>query len=353
MKIAITQWFNRYLSDPQAAYLLLFIVLGVLVVSTLGDMLAPLLTSIVIAYLLDWPVTWLQKLRCPHSLAVLIIFILFIAIIVLTLLGILPLLSKQVSNLVVDLPHIITRLQAMVATIPQWLPFVKPAQIDTALTHLDAQISQSGQMLLSQTLAILPSIMSAVVYLVMVPLLVYFFLHDKKQICGWLGKRFVPQQRQALLAVWGEVHIQIGNYIRGKVVEAIIVTIVTYIVFIILGLKYSLLLAALIGLSVFIPYIGAIVVTLPVVIVGVMQWGWSSHFLYLMLAYAAIIILDGNVLAPLLFAEAVSLHPIAIIIAVLIFGGIWGFWGIFFAIPLAALVNAIIRFWPRVKVVGK
>ncbi len=95
-----------------------------------------------------------------------------------------------------------------------------------------------------------------------------------------------------------------------------------------------------------IPFVGAAVVTLPVAMVAYFQWGWSSEFIYLMLAYTAIQALDGNVLVPLLFSEAVNLHPVAIILAVLVFGGLWGFWGVFFAIPLATLVKAILYAWP-------
>ena len=64
------------------------------------------------------------------------------------------------------------------------------------------------------------------------------------------------------------------------------------------------------------------------------------------MAYLVIQALDGNLLVPLLFGEVVSLHPVAIIVAILVFGGLWGFWGVFFAIPLATLVNAILRAWP-------
>jgi len=65
-----------------------------------------------------------------------------------------------------------------------------------------------------------------------------------------------------------------------------------------------------------------------------------------MIAYAVIQALDGNLLVPLMFSEVVNLHPVAIILAILIFGGLWGFWGIFFAIPLATLVKAVINAWP-------
>ncbi|NAX01526.1 AI-2E family transporter, partial [Vibrio sp. V34_P3A8T189] len=71
------------------------------------------------------------------------------------------------------------------------------------------------------------------------------------------------------------------------------------------------------------------------------QWGLTPQYYTLLIAYFIIQILDGNVLVPILFSEAVNLHPVAIIIAVLVFGGLWGFWGVFFAIPLATLVKAV------------
>ncbi|CAN0599704.1 unnamed protein product, partial [Laminaria digitata] len=97
---------------------------------------------------------------------------------------------------------------------------------------------------------------------------------------------------------------------------------------------------------VIIPYLGAALVTLPVLLVGFFQWGFTNEFYWLMAVYFVIQGLDGNVLVPLLFSEAVNLHPVAIILAVLFFGGIWGLWGVFFAIPLATLIKAVINAWP-------
>ncbi|MFA0674358.1 AI-2E family transporter, partial [Vibrio sp. 10N.222.51.A6] len=115
----------------------------------------------------------------------------------------------------------------------------------------------------------------------------------------------------------------------------------SYVTFAILDLRYSALLAVAVGFSVLIPYIGAAAVTVPVAIVGLFQWGLEPQFYWLLLAYGIIQALDGNVLVPVLFSEAVNLHPVAIIVAVLVFGGLWGFWGVFFAIPLATLVKAV------------
>jgi putative permease len=123
--------------------------------------------------------------------------------------------------------------------------------------------------------------------------------------------------------------------------------VISYVVFLVLGLNYAALLALLVGLSVLIPYIGATAVTVPVLLVGYVQWGYSGEFFWLFVAYGFIQFLDANLLVPLLFSEVVNLHPVAIIISVLFFGGIWGFWGVFFAIPLATMVKAVYSAWPR------
>ena len=90
-----------------------------------------------------------------------------------------------------------------------------------------------------------------------------------------------------------------------------------------------------------------VVVTIPVVIIGLVQWGVSSDFTYMIILYFVIQGLDANLLVPLLFSEAVNIHPVAIVAAVLFFGGIWGFWGLVFAIPLATLVKAIINAYSK------
>ena len=144
-----------------------------------------------------------------------------------------------------------------------------------------------------------------------------------------------------------EMNQQISNYIRGKVTEMIIVGVCTYIVFAVVGLNYALLLGVLVGLSVLIPYVGAVIVTVPVVLVGLFQWGLDSDFWTMFIAYLVVQGLDSNILVPILYSEAVNLHPLVIILSIIIFGGLWGFWGVFFAIPLATLIKAVIHSWPE------
>ena len=149
-----------------------------------------------------------------------------------------------------------------------------------------------------------------------------------------------------MMQIWQEMSMQIANYVRGKFVEIVILGMTVYISFVILGIKYAALLALLVGLSAVIPYIGAVVVTVPVIMLTYFQFGLGSDFVAVMIVFGIIQALDGYVLVPLLFSEAVNLHPVFIIVAVLFFGGIWGFWGVFFAIPLATFIKAIFNAWP-------
>ena len=147
--------------------------------------------------------------------------------------------------------------------------------------------------------------------------------------------------------IGAEMNLQMANYIRGKVLEIILAGVATYIFFKLFGLDYAALLAFLVGLSVIIPYFGLVAVSAPVVIIAWLQYGWTADFFYLLIGYAVIQGIDGLVVVPLLFSEAVNLHPIAIITAVLVFGSWWGLWGVFFAIPLATLVKAVMTSWPQ------
>ncbi|MBT4766527.1 MAG: AI-2E family transporter, partial [Methylococcales bacterium] len=213
---------------------------------------------------------------------------------------------------------------------------------------LQSEIIQYGQDVLSVSAASLVSVVTAVIFLILLPVVVFFLLKDKAKILVWFG-RFLPEERLLSLRVWKEVDIQIGRYIRGKFFEVLLLWTASFLTFSVIGLNYSMLLAVFMGLSVIIPYVGATLVTVPVLGVALFQWGFSSEFIYAAVAYSIIQAIDGVVLVPLLFSEAVNIHPIAIIVAILFFGGIWGMWGVFFAIPLATVVQAVLTAWPKVK----
>ena len=343
----LKNWFKRSFSDPQVVILGVFLIVGFAVIIGLGKWLAPMFASLVIAYLLEAVVSGLQKLGMFRMPAVIIVFLLFVTFLLFLLFGLVPIITRQLTQLVQQLPDYIAQGQILLKQLPQNYPqLVSEEQVNGIINQVGQEIAGVGQQALSWSLSSLGTLVTLVIYLVLLPVLVFFFLKDKELMVNWAAG-YLPKERTLVTKVWADAEVQIANYVRGKVSEIFIVGSVTYITFTILGLQYSALLATLVGFSVLIPYIGAAVVTIPIALIAFFQFGWSWGFGNIMIAYAVIQALDGNLLVPLLFSEVVNLHPVAIILAILFFGGLWGFWGIFFAIPLATLVQAVLKSWPR------
>ncbi len=342
----ISEWFNHRFSDPQAVMLSVLLLLGFGVVLILGNILAPVLASIVIAYLLDSLVKLLERFKVPRLLAVIIAFLLFVGILVLALFGLLPELSRQITQLAQLLPAMIAKGQDLLLQLPKTYPQAfSEQQVLEMIDGFRTKIAHLGEDIVSLSINSVVNLLTLTIYLVLVPILVFFFLKDSKDIGRWFAS-YLPEKRSVVAEVWEEMDAQLGNYVRGKVWEIAAVWLASYLVFIFLGLQFAMLLAFLVGISVIVPYVGAVLVTLPVALVAYFQWGWSSEFATLFISYLVIQGLDGNVLVPLLFSGVNNLHPVAIIVAVLVFGGIWGVWGVFFAIPLATLIRALVNAWP-------
>jgi putative permease len=316
----LRDWVQRYFSDEEA---------------------------VVLAYLMQGLVVTLERLRMPGGVAVGLVFSLFMGVLLVFIIVVVPLLWHQLITLFNELPGMLAKWQSLLLLLPERYPhLVSDEQVLQAIEVARGEIGKFGQWALTFSLSSLPLLVNIMIYLVLVPILVFFFLKDREMIGQWV-RGYLPRERALITRVAHEMNRQIANYIRGKVIEIFICGGVTYIGFVVLGLNYAALLALLVGVSVVVPYVGAVVVTVPVMLIALFQWGWSDQFIYLMAVYGIIQTLDGNVLVPLLFSEAVNLHPVAIICAVLLFGGLWGFWGVFFAIPLATLFKAVLDAWPR------
>ena len=343
----LRNWYKRSFSDPQAMGLFAILLFGFIAIYFFSDLIAPLLIAIVLAYLLEWPIQFLTKrLRFPRLLATILILCGFITFTIIIALFIIPNLWTQLTNLLSDLPHMFNKFNGWLLSLPERYPEVVDYQmVDTVFSTIRAKILGFGESALKMSLSSLMNLVSLGIYAFLVPLMIFFLLKDKRELMAGVS-RFLPRNRILAYKVWAEMQQQIANYIRGKLIEILIVTSVTYAIFLVFGLNYPLLLSVAVGLSVLVPYIGAVLVSIPVVLVAIFQFGDTHTFWYIVIAFVVSQLLDGNLLVPFLFSEAVNLHPLIIIISVLIFGGLWGFWGVFFAIPLATLIKAVINAWP-------
>lgn len=346
MKKLLNDFLDRYFHDEESIILLVLLVSGLAVLLFFGGVLAPLITAIIIAYLMQGLVNLLLRYGLSARISFVVVYTVFIGVFLLMLLYLLPRAWNQLRRLISELPNLISQWQASLLELPENYPnLFSEQQIREFIAVVRGELGGYGQSVLEYSLASIPSVIAWIVFIILVPILVFFVMKDKEQLVSWVGN-FLPRNRPLMRRIWLEMDQQIANYVRGKVVEIFIVGGVSFLLFEILGINYALLLSVLVGLSVIVPYIGATVITFPIAAVAYVQWGIGADFYTVLVAYGILQMLDGNVLVPVIFSEAVNLHPVAIIAAVLVFGGIWGLAGVFFAIPLATLIKAIVNSWP-------
>lgn len=325
------------------ALLLLF---AIFILAVLGSALSPFIVSVIFAYLLIGLNNRILTLGINEKFALCITFSIFLLAGLALLIWLAPILYQQIQSLITELPKWFSQLRIFISNLPNQYPdLVTTDQIASFLDNLSTQLLAVSQNFLRISILGIQNTLSIAVMLVLLPILVYFMLFDRKELIQSF-LTILPNNKNMLQKIWAEMDIQLSNYVRGKAFEILIVGLASAILFWSFGLKYTALLSVLVGLSVLIPYIGAFAVTVPVAVVAYLQFGFGYDFMLLLGLYIVLQVLDGNWLVPLLFSNAVKMHPVTIILAVFVFGGLFGFWGVFFAIPMATFLKAIINAWP-------
>ena len=333
-------------SNEETVIFSLAILLFFIVISFFGSILTPFMISIVVAYLLVGMQKKIQSYDVSANVALIITFSVFIITGAALLIWLVPLLYIQLQAFILDVPNLINNFLDFISGLPAKFPdLVSSEQISIFFQAVSEEISAIAQNIVKSSISGIQSAITFLLYIILFPILVYFFLFDRKNIIEGFIK-IIPGKREMLTNIWAEMDIQLSNYVRGKTIEIFIVGIAAAIIFASLGLKYSALLSVLVGLSVIIPYVGAFLVTIPIVIVGLLQFGLGTEFYLLIGLYLLLQALDGNLLVPIIFSETVKLHPVVIILAVFIFGSMFGFWGVFFSIPIATFIKAVWNAWP-------
>ena len=342
MQSLFNKFMQRFFSNEESVYFAILLIFSFFFIIFFGNVLLPVIISIVIAFLLNGFMTTLLRFNISQKLSLSITLIVFFGF-YLSLFMALPSIGTEINNLLQNLPTIVSSFQQ---TLIEMNNYFSEEDIDQIFANLSNQISVLLSSALGQLAGTVSLMFNAILYAIMIPLMVFFFLKDKSILLPF-ASIILPKENGFMQSVFTEMNDQLFNYVTGKFIEMLVVATASYILFASLGLPYAVLIAILVGLSVIIPIFGAILVTIPVVLIGLYEWGLTENFYWLLGFYLLIQVLDGNVLVPILFSTRNNLHPVVIIIAVLFFGGIWGFWGLFFAIPLATFIKAIINSWPE------
>ena len=341
--------YRTYLADQDSGLVLFILLLAAVVFYYLGAYLLPFFIAVFVAFLLNEVVTLLRNRGAPHILAVLVTFFIFLGVTSIIIFLILPLLWERSVAFLDAFPDIIQQISKWFYLLPESYPqFFSKEDIDGFINLVRQQIIDYGGGIVTSSLTSINQIVSFFIYCILVLAMVFFILKDYDKLMNYLAQ-FLPKEHKLMARLGKKMKAEMIRYIAGKLIEMAIVFVVSWIVFLVLGLNFSFLLAIAVGVSVIIPYVGAALVTFPVVLVAYAQFGAEGMFYYVVAAYLILQVLDGYVLVPLLFSELVNLHPVSVILAILIFGSLWGIWGVAFAIPLATFIKALFQYWPRVR----
>lgn len=374
MLTLLRNWYLRHFSKPGTVEFAIVLIVCFLIVYYLMWLVGPIVIAICIAYILDFFVVYLEKkLNFKRNFASIIVMTSFIAIALMLLILVVPLIIKQAAefyNTILILGDNVAgalhleqntgkdakNIDALIAQNIYYIIESMPDPLPSMLTEESfgqyiTQIRTAAMAFLAGLMRnnLMPSVINVftfLLYLVVVPIFTFLILYNKYSIKNNIKTYILPQNQNIINQFWPRLNNQIQGYIRGKILHIIIITIVNTLAFSLFNLNYAFLLGLGVGLSVVIPYVGAVIIVVPVISIALFQFGLSSTFAWLLVVYTIIQLVDSNVLTPLLFSKTSNLDALSILTAILIFGGLWGFWGVFFAIPLATFIKTIITQWP-------
>lgn len=344
----INKLFNKLFSNEESLIFSLLILTFLLVLYFFGGLLTPFIISLIFAYLLIGLTKNLIKYGLTELVSLIISYVIFLLSGIGFLVWLIPLIFQQTQAFFIEVPIWLNNFRSFIENLVQSnQELVSSDQISSFFTEFIGRLSSISQGVLDASISGIQDTLVFSIYLIMIPVLVFFFLFDKERIVkGFL--MLLPKKRAMLSEVWIEMDDQLSNYVWGKGVEILIVGFAAAVIFGIMGLNYTALLSIIVGVSVLIPYVGAFLATIPVVIVAFLQFGIGFDLYMIVGLYLLLQALDGYLLVPILFSDAVKLHPVVIMLAVFVFGGIFGFWGAFFSIPLATFIKAVWNSWPSI-----
>lgn len=321
----------------------LFVAFALYVVVEARGVLAPFFVAVLLAYLLEPGVTWLERRGLPRSWAIMVLYFAAAAAIVLGFWFVLPALAVEFGRLGEQLPALANQLQGWLDGIyttsnRAFGPLGLAGWVDQLLARLDHGV-EAQMRSLSDWVVLLPNLLFT---LLAAPLIGFYLLKDSHRIKQRAALLLPGRTRWKWLDLARRLDRVLGGFIRGQVLVALWVAGMVGLAMWLLGLKYAVLLGVFAGLADIIPYFGPVIGGIPAVLMGLLVSPLKGA--QVVVALGIIQQLENGVVAPKIVGERVGLHPLAIILAILL-GGHWGgLLGLLLAVPVTAALRIIVGF---------
>ncbi len=310
----------------------------------LGDVILPFLVGGAIAYFLDPLADRLERLGLTRVAATTVITLVAVLIMVLLVLAVIPTLVNQLTALVNAAPDIAKRLQGfLVERFPELSD--ETSTIRQTLANIAATIQARGAELANSVISSALGVISAVVFVVVVPVVAFYLLLDWDHMMARIDKLLPRDHAPTVRRLALEVDKVLAGFVRGQISVCLLLGSFYAAALMLAGLQFGLIVGAIAGAITFIPYVGSLVGGVLAVGLALFQfWGdWMSIGIVAAIFVAGQFI-EGNILTPKLVGKSVGLHPVWLLFALSAFGALFGFVGLLVAVPVAAALGVFLRF---------
>lgn len=310
----------------------------------LGDVMLPFVLGAAIAYFLDPVADRLERLGLSRAAATAVIAVAAVVLFVVLALLVIPSLIRQTAELIEIAPVLVAQLRDFLVT--RFPDIVVPdSQLRQTFDQVGATVQSRGAEVLNTLLASVGSILNVVLLFVIVPVVAVYMLLDWDNMVARVDTLLPRDHAPVIRRLAGEIDASMSGFLRGMGTVCVILGTYYAVALMLVGLNFGLVVGFVAGVLTFIPYVGAIVGGALAIGLALFQFWGEWHWIVLVaVIFQAGQFVEGNVLTPRLVGTSVGLHPVWLLLALSVFGSLFGFVGLLLAVPVAAALGVLARF---------
>ena len=314
----------------------------------------PVLSAGFLFYLLNPLINLIEKLKIKRSFAILLVMVLFLSGAAIFIISMVPLLMNQLSDLIDNIPTIISDIEAQTKDL-SFLSSLDNVNVEESLNQLNISLNALSKSFLfnitSSISSIIGKLANLTIVLITIPIILFYMFHDGKKLQLSVTHLFPDKYQKHVFELLHLTNEVITAYISGKGLASIVVAVLLYFGFLLIGVPYTLLLAIINGFTNLIPYVGPFIGGVPAVIVA-LTISPTAAILTALLIFV-VQQLDANLLTPKFVGKSLAIHPLTIIIILLVAGKMLGIVGIIFGVPAFAVIKTAITYLKNTRSAGK
>lgn len=309
---------------------------------TISGLIYPFIISFFISYLLNPLITAMEAKGIKRSVGIIIIYAVFLAFLLFVCLYMVPILIRDMGKLIGALPGYNAMFRNIISYYEEKFKLIAlPAGIKAAIDNNINRMENYVVSYLESATTFIILLVSKMFNIMLMPILVYYFLKDFKNVMERLSRLIPRKYRSQTVRIFSNVDSILGNYVRSQLILSAVIGIMTTVALFILRINFAIIIGIINGVTNIIPYFGPIIGAIPAVLIALLQSPVKA--LYTIGVLTVIQQVESDIICPKITADSVDLHPLTVIFALMAGGELFGVTGLILGVPVAAALKVIYR----------